>query len=336
MSVADPAFLIVRLGSLGDVVHAIPAAAALARRYPRAAIDWLVDPRYADLLQIVAGLRRAIPLDPRGGAGTLLQAIGTLRRQRYEAAVDLQGLIKSAVLARLAGARRTIGLPREHLREPAARAFYSETADPGRDPHVIRKGLAMMGALGVSETSVRFPLRIPPSEPAARVEARFGGGYVVLNPGAAWPNKRWAPERFGAVAAAIRDRLALASLVLWGPGEAGAAAAVVAASRGAAELSPPTAIVDLPALLRGARLVISGDTGPLHIAGAVGAPIVALFGPTLAERNGPWSPEDIIVSRTARCECHYQRTCRRGEPCLDTIEVDEVVAAAERRLGGRG
>jgi ADP-heptose:LPS heptosyltransferase len=163
--------------------------------------------------------------------------------------------------------------------------------------------------------------------------AGFGPeGYAAINPGAAWPNKRWPPERFGALAAEMRARIGIRSLVLWGPGEEDVASLVVGASRGAAELAPRTSLVDLFAIARGARLMVSGDTGPLHIAAAVGTPVVALFGPTFAERNGPWSHDDIVISRAVRCFCHYERKCRLLQPCIDDIAVDEVVAAAEYRV----
>jgi len=250
-----------------------------------------------------------------------------LRGERYDAAIDFQGLIKSAVLARIAGARRTIGFTRAHLREPLASVFYTETHDPGEVVHVIDKGLALMRALGVQDMTATFPLDVPPRATP--------DSYVLINPEAAWPNKRWPPDRFGALAAAIRERHGLRSLVLWGPGEEAAASAVVASSRGAAERAPATSITDILAIAKGASLMVSGDTGPLHIAGAVGTPIVALFGPTRAERNGPWSPADISISRFDRCVCHYERRCRRDRPCIDDITVDEVVAAVERRVAAR-
>jgi heptosyltransferase-1 len=174
---------------------------------------------------------------------------------------------------------------------------------------------------------VRFPLGVLPPTSA--------DGYVLINPSAAWPNKRWPAERFGALAAAIHERHQVRSMVLWGPGEEALASAVVAASKGAAQAAPPTTIVDIVALARGAQLMISGDTGPMHIAGAVGTPIVALFGPTRPERNGPWSPADISISRFDRCVCHYERRCRRTERCIDEIGLDEVLAAVERRVAAR-
>ena len=337
MTERTPKFLLVRLGSLGDVIHAIPSAAALRARYPDAQIDWLVDPRYTSVLQLVDGLNDAIPVDPRKGVVALPGTIGRLRGAKYDAAVDLQGLLKSAVLARLAGATRVIGFPREHLREPAARFFYSEMPDPGRDPHVIRKNLALMRALGVEDLRVAFPLKVPRTVTGDEVAVRFGSeGYALINPGAAWPNKRWPPQRFGALAVEIFERIGVRSLVLWGPGEEDIASLVVGASGGAAELCPRTNIVDIFAIARHAKLMVSGDTGPLHIAAAVGTPVVALFGPTFAERNGPWSSDDITISRAARCVCHYERKCRLLQPCIDDIAVDEVVSAAEYRVAARG
>jgi lipopolysaccharide heptosyltransferase I len=326
-------FLIVRLGSLGDIIHAIPAAAALRARYPGARIDWLVDPLYTPVVQLVDGLNDVIPISPRGRAGTLLRTIRQLRRARYDVAVDLQGLLKSALLTRAAGARRVIGLPREHLREPLARSFYSETPDPGPDPHVVHKSLMLMRALGVEDLQIRFPLKALSTVTGEAVAAGFGSeGYALINPGAAWPNKRWLPERFGALAAEMRARIGVRSLVVWGPGEEVIASLVVIASGGAADLAPPTDLLDLFAIARRARLVVSGDTGPLHIAAAVGTPVVALFGPTFVERNGPWDRNDVAITRAQRCVCHYERRCRLAQPCIEDIGVAEVLTAVESRV----
>jgi len=143
-----------------------------------------------------------------------------------------------------------------------------------------------------------------------------------------------APVRLGAIASALRDAHGLTSVVLWGPGEESLAREVVASSGGAAILSPQTSIADLVALSRGAALFVSGDTGPAHIAAAVGTPIVGIYGPTRPSRNGPWSPDDVTVSRDAVCECHHLRRCRRETMCLSDIQVDEVWKAVERRLAG--
>lgn len=333
-------FLIIRFGSLGDVVHGIPTAAALRHRYPRAQIDWVVDPRYVPLLDLVECLDRRIPLDPRDlarGRPAAWALVRDLRRARYDAVIDLQGLLKSAVLARMASARRTIGMPRRYLREPLARVFYSETPDPGAAAHVVHRSLGLLAAVGVNDAAARFPLVIPRTPAAAQAAERVGSpAYAVLNPGAAWPNKRWPPDRFGAVAAALGAEVGLRSLVLWGPGEEALAEAVASASRGAAVAAPPTTIPDVVAIARAARVMVSGDTGPLHLAAAVGTPVVALFGPTYAARNGPWSPGDLVIARTDRCSCLYERRCRHAVPCIDDIPVAEVVAAVRQRLAAHG
>lgn len=329
--------LIVRLGSLGDVIHAIPVAAALRNHFPLAHIDWAVDPRYVPLLDLVESIDRRIPLDPRAGLGRVLSTIRELRGAGYDVVIDLQGLLKSAVIARAAGGRRTIGFPRAHLREPAAAVFYTDHPDAGSAVHVIHKNLALLAPLGVRDLQVRFPIRVPQTPVMAAAVERVGGGrYALINPGAAWPNKRWPPERFGALAARLMREAGLRSLVLWGPDEQELADAVVAASDGAAVVAPPTDLADLVGLARHASLMVSGDTGPLHIAGAAGTPIVALFGPTRAERNGPWDAHDVSISRTAACECHYERRCRRATPCINDITVDEVMMAVRRRLALHG
>ena len=343
----DARVLVVRMGALGDIVHALPLLSALRAHRPDVAVDWLVDARYAGVLALVEGLRRRVvvraaragvaPGEVRfAGVSGMASAIADLRAQGYEAAIDLQGLIKSAALARLSGARRVIGFVRSQLREPAAGWWYGErvTGPPGG--HVVQKNLALLPALGVPSAGLVFPWRHVTSEVTAAVLASEpvsrAGGFAIVNPGAAWENKRWPPARFGALAARLGERLALPSVVTWGPGERARAEEVVAASHGHAVASPPTALPDLLALARAARLVVSGDTGPLHLAASVGAPVVGLFGPTRPERNGPWCAADLSVSRSATCVCFHKRQCLRGRACIEDIEVDEVFAACARRL----
>jgi heptosyltransferase-1 len=335
-------FLIVRLGSLGDVVHGIPVAAALRQEFPSSRVDWMVDPRYVELLDLVRGIDRRIAVDPRAirhgeGRRRFRETLRELRHTEYDAVIDLQGLVKSAMLARSVRGRMTIGFPRRHLREPFARLFYTSAPDPGEATHVIYNNLELLAPLKVLDRRVRFPLEIPQTATVRQVIDRFEPhGYVLINPGAAWPNKQWPPQRFGEVASAIARDLGWRSLVLWGPGEQEMAHAVVAASTGAADASPPTTITDLVGIARRARLMLSGDTGPLHIGAAVGTPIVALFGPTQPERNGPWALDDIAISRVQQCSCVYERTCRKTERCIDDIGVADVLDAVHRRIAARG
>jgi heptosyltransferase I len=330
--VSPASFLIVRLGALGDVVHAIPVVAALREAYPSATIGWLVHPRFAPLLQLVEGLDHVYPLERRTGA----HAIRDVRRAGYEVCLDLQGLLKSAAVARFSGARRVIGFSRTLLRESAASLAYSETGGDGTG-HVIDKNLSLLALVGVTTRERRFPLRVPETPVVPCTRQMLGGKgspvpFAAINPGAAWPNKRWPAERFGALAARMHDRFGLRSAVLWGPDEATLAAAVVRASRGAAQMAPQTTMVEMLALAGAARLVVSGDTGPLHLASAAGTPVVGLYGPTPPGRNGPWDPRDRVVSSHDACTCVFKRQCTGAAWCLEQVSVDAVMDAVVERL----
>ena len=333
--------LLVRLSALGDVVHALPVAATLRKMFPNAQIDWVVDERYQEILEFVPIINKSIVFSTRRTSAWrgMFEVIRSLRRGNYDIAIDVQGLVKSAFLARASRARRVVGFPWAHLRERAARFFYTEVYDPGNASHVIEKGLRLVTSLGVPNARgarVSFPIEVPPSivPDQVRKELRIGANarFVLLNPGAAWPNKRWPAERFGAVADWLQRRHGLPSVVLWGPGDEDRATRVVSASGGTAHLAPRTSIADLLALFQSATLMISGDTGPLHIAAALGTPVVGIYGPTSETRNGPWSPEDVTVSRFSTCSCNYRRECYAREWCLANISVVEITSAIDRRL----
>jgi heptosyltransferase I len=327
--------LLVRLGALGDLVHALPVVAALREHLPGARIDWLVDARHARLLEMVPAINRVVSIDSRSRAG-LFAAVRAMRREGYDIAVDLQGLIKSAALARLSGAPRVIGFPRGLLREKAASLFYSESCPPPSGAHVVDKNLAVLAAFDIDDRGRRFPIAIPGTAVLGPILAsasqRGLRGFALVNPGGGWPNKRWPAERFADVATMLAARHGLLPVVLWGPGEEGLAQRIVEAAAGAALLAPATGPGEVLALAREARLMVSGDTGPLHLAAAAGTPLVAIFGPTDPARNGPWSPSDISLSRFGECMCHYRRRCRRSRACIEDITVEDVRGAIDRRL----
>ena len=326
--------LIVRLGALGDVVHTIPAAAALRAAFPGSRIDWLVDAKHRAIVDLVTAVDTVVPLEHPTVAGWSA-VIAALRRTRYDVALDLQGLLKSAVLARASGARRVIGFSIWHLREKTARPFYSDAHD-AEGGHVIAKNLRLLHALGVDDAEIRFPLADPPSPALEYLRQRLGPRpFGLINAGAAWPNKRWPPERFGQLAAFLRDACGVVPVILWGPGEEALAARVTASASGTAMEAPRTTVADLVALARASTIVISGDTGPLHIATAVGTPTVSLYGPTDPQRNGPFDAADIVVSRHELCGCHYDRSCHQTEWCLGGAHLAEVCAAVQRRLAAR-
>jgi lipopolysaccharide heptosyltransferase I len=333
--------LIVRLGALGDIVHAIPVAAALRREYPGAQIDWLVSEKHREILDLVPVIDRSLAIDDRGAGSTqLLAAIRSLRRNGYDLTIDLQGLMKSAMIARFSGAPRVLGFSRAYARESLASSFYTEVYDPGGNGmfvpsetrHIVEINLSLLTPLGIVAAAPEFPLDSGDSAVARAMLEQTGGRYALLNPGAAWPNKRWPPARLAAVSASLHERHNLMSVVLWGPGERRLAEEVVDQARGGAVLSPQTSIRDVVALARHAAVMVSGDTGPTHIGSAVGTPIVGIYGPTRPERNGPWLPDDRTVSRAAICQCHHLRECQAERMCLLDIDVAEVLTAVEHRL----
>jgi hypothetical protein len=231
--------LIVRLGALGDVVHAIPAAAALRRALPAARIDWLVDAKHRAIVELVTAIDRVIVVSsasPRGWT----RAVRELRTTRYDAAIDLQGLMKSAVLARASGAARVVGFSIWHLREKTARPFYSDVRE-AEGGHVIAKNLRLLEAAGVHDAEIAFPIAGTPSAALDSLRASIGAAtrFALINPGAAWPNKRWPPARFGEVAAFLREACALTPVVV-GPGEEDLARAVAGAAGSPAVVAPPT------------------------------------------------------------------------------------------------
>jgi lipopolysaccharide heptosyltransferase I len=326
--------VLVRLGAMGDIVHAIPAAAALRRAFPAARIDWLVESKHRAIVEMVTTIDRVIEVHPALAGWT--RAVRELRATKYDLAIDVQGLMKSAVLARASGAARVVGFSIWHLREKTARPFYSDVRE-AEGGHVIAKNLRLLDAVGVHDTKIAFPIADVPSAALDGLRGSIGADtpFALVNPGAGWANKRWPADRFGEIASFLREARGLAPVVLWGPGEEALARSVVTAAKGAAVIAPPTAVPDVVALARAASLFVSGDTGPLHLAAAVGTPVVAIFGPTDPGRNGPFDADDIAVSRFDACGCHYNRRCHQADWCLASLGAPEVCAALQRRLAER-
>lgn len=321
-------FLIIRLSSLGDIVHAIPAFAALRLAEPKARISWIVSPKGKEILELVEGLDEIIVAGENGWGGRL--------RNPGRITLDFQGLLKSAAIGRLSRARRRLGFGAANLREPLARFFYTEKAAPmSEDQHVILKNLKLLALLGLEDNVVRFPLHIPEGiriGVRARIEETGwmpGRPLAVFNVGAGWPTKRWFPERW--IEALKRlDRAEAFPVLLWGNEEERHLASDIGRAA-AVPVLPFFSVRDTFALLREAALLVSGDTFALQAAGALGLPAVAIFGPTNPRRNGPFSPRDQVVYHELPCGRCYRRECPHPK-CLEAVTVDDVVRAVRRSL----
>jgi heptosyltransferase I len=344
--------LIVKLGSIGDIVHTLPALAAIRRALPRAEISWVVEKRSAEILRDNPFLKSLIEVDTKAlrrwpSSGETLRAprqqLRRLRASSFDSALDFQGLLKSATIARLSGATRIYGFARESLREPASRFLLTKTVRVPLKTHVIVKNLTLAAqALGISVPTdpyeFEFPITIKAEHEREAEEACLwaGGDYAILNPGGGWPTKLWGAERFGALADRLWSEFGLHSIVTYGPGEHPLAGRVLASTRSGRARAAALSLKGFYALARRSQLYVGGDTGPTHLAVAAGAPVVGLFGPTEWWRNGSPKVQDICVERNeidCRTDCH-RRACSHWI-CMD-IEVEQVVEAGRERLRRAG
>jgi heptosyltransferase-1 len=340
--------LFVKLGSIGDVVHTLPALAAVRSAVPGAEVSWVVERGAAEILRDNPLLKTLIEVDTKGlrrqpmSGETLAATRRQLRRLRaspFDLALDFQGLIKSAFVARLSGARRRVGFDRAFLREPASRFLLTETVNVPARTHVIRKNLALAaGALRVElptdADSFEFPVAVSREHEreADEVVQQIGQRFIILNPGGGWPTKLWDAERFGALADAVWNEFRVRSVITYGPGESELAGRVASASRSGAAFAASPSLKGFFALARRASLYVGGDTGPTHLAVAAGTPVVGLFGPTEWWRNGSPRAADLCVERTdigCRVDCH-RRACSNWI-CME-IETGRVFEAVAERL----
>jgi lipopolysaccharide heptosyltransferase I len=336
--------LIVKLGSIGDIVHTLPALAAIRRSMPEAHLSWAAERRSAEILRGNPMIDRLVEIDPRQLRGVsvdemlreLRGQVGELRQGKYDISLDFQGLIKSAVVAKLSGAKKRWGFSRRGLREPASRILLTDVARIPDETHVVRKNLLLANAAVGADIAgpLEFPIAVSQAdaEEAASVAARAGARFAILNPGGGWVTKLWDAANYGRLADLIWERRAMTSVIVTGPEENALAEAAMAASRTGKAIAAHLSLKGFYALARRAAVYVGGDTGPTHIAVAAGAPVVGTFGPTEWWRNGSINPDDMCVERNdigCRENCH-RRTCSNWI-CMD-ISVDRVFDAVAARV----
>jgi heptosyltransferase-1 len=331
----DARFLLVRLGSLGDVIHALPAASALRDAFPGARIDWLIEPKWRRLLEGNPDLTEIIPLEKKT-AGGLVTTVRKLRAAHYTCAIDFQGLYKSALPVFASGAPRRFGFPSTYAREGIASILYTDKINP-RGPHKVDHNLTLAQAAGASPSPPRFPLTLRPEDEKQVTQdlARHNlAEFFVLNPGGGWRSKCWPPERYGELHHRLAAQHGWRAIISFGPGEERLAQELVSAAGTPAPVALPLGLGPLMALLSRARFVVSADTGPLHLASALATPVVGLYGPTDPARNGPYGGTSIVIRNPAKSETTYRRGASYSSPML-SISVDQVADAVERLISAK-
>jgi heptosyltransferase I len=325
-------FLVVRMSALGDIIHTLPAVCALRDSFPKARIDWLVDRKWAPILEANPCVDTVIAMD-RASWSNVIAQVRCMRKEHYTTAIDFQSLYRSAILGRLSGAPSRLGFDAQYSRESGAAFFCTDTINPRR-AHKVEHNLELAEAAGAHVNEIRFPLPAVPeaAEEVRQILATKGiGEYFVLSPGGGWGSKCWPAERYGALHRMLAQKYGWRGVVSFGPGER-ELAEKVRSSAGSPE--PIVEIFDLKqliALLRRAKFLVAGDTGPLHLASALGTSVVGLYGPTDPSRNGPYSSKDVVVRNARPEETTYKRGTSPSRAML-AITVEDALEAVARRL----
>ncbi|HEV8582616.1 MAG TPA: glycosyltransferase family 9 protein [Thermoanaerobaculia bacterium] len=308
--------LIVRTSALGDVVHALPVLTALRRHLPAARIGWVVEDAMAPVLAghpdldelLVVRLRRWRRLSVQG-LGELRGFLSSLDRFAPEVVLDLMGNHKAGAISALTLADRRIGFARRSRREPSSAVWISQPVVP-RGTHAVDRMLSLLDELGLPPEPADFggEKLLQEEAPAARAAlAAHPEPFVLLHPGAGWANKRYPADWWGKAARLLQDRTGLPTWVAAAPGEEALAAEVEAAGEGAVRAVGAPDLPTLASLIRRARLMLGGDTGPVHLAHALGTPVLMLMGPTDPERHGPYAAPENALYKRLPCSFCYQR-----------------------------
>ena len=336
---SEPRFLVVRLGSLGDIVHTFPAVAGLRESFPAAEIVWLTHPRWKTLVESSRLASEIWEMETRAYS-SVRGILGRIRKAGFTAAIDYQGLWKSAALPFLGRVPCRVGFSSHSVREFGVPLLYTDRVR-GTRAHIAEQNGELSQRAGAHRGVAAFSLSIPSKEQACALPLLRDENvdrYVVLSPGGGWGSKCWPAERYGALCRELHKTLGLRCVLNQAPGEEDCIAAVKAASGDSAPLACHGSLEQLMILLRKALCVVAGDTGPLHLAAALGTPVVALFGPTDPARNGPYrleahSGKDIVL-RSPNAVTTYKRG-DQPDPSLLELKVTAVSDAVRCQVEAR-
>jgi heptosyltransferase I len=323
----EPKFLVVRLGSLGDIVHAFPAVSGLRTSFPNAEIIWLTHPKWEFLVKTSELATEVWTMDTRNWSN-VRSLLARIRKHRFEAAIDFQGLWKSAAIPFLARIPRRIGFSSETIREAGVPILYTDRVKVSAERHVSDQNAELSARAGARIATGDVTLRVPEDDEKvvrARIAQDGTEEYIVLSPGGGWGSKCWPAERYGTLADRLFEQFGLRSVINVGPGEEHSAAKVMQATGNSQPIQFTGSLGQLMALLNNASAVVAGDTGPLHLADALGTRVIAIFGPTDPARNGPYQRSGVVL-RWEGATTTYKRKTEPDESLLH-ISVDEVMNA---------
>ena len=342
----DPkSICILRLSSIGDIVHTLPVAHLLKERFPAARITWVAEKSMAPLLNHHPAIDQLLLVDTKrwrkrlftpGTWKEVISFLRYLRSQEFDVTLDFQGLFKSAALARFSGAPRRIGMARSDRKEKWSSILLNEfTRVTAGKAHIIEKNLAVLESVGIAYDNQPLLFHIHPDEESELyVEQELKklelDEFVLINPGGGWVTKLWDEDKWAQLIDLIYNDLHIPSLILWGPGERSIADKIMRKCITPAMISLSTNVSELISVSRRARLLVSGDSGPLHLASALGVPVVGLYGPTDPKRNGPWNPNDSACTIKYECSPCYQRVCPIGVQCMRKLEVPQVLDSVKK------
>ncbi|MCC2640301.1 MAG: putative Lipopolysaccharide heptosyltransferase [Nitrospira sp.] len=330
--------LFIKPSSLGDIVHAMPTLAALRARFSQAEVTWLVKRQWAPLVEVIGGVDHVCAVE--NGLTGWLGRVPDLRATRFDLVVDLQGLFRSGVMAWLTGCRRRVGFARAREGSPL---FYSQRVEvPTAAMHAVDRYLLVAEALGAERPAQpRFEFIDRPGDRLAVETLLAGAGmavsspWIAMNVSARWETKRWPPQHFAETADRLSEAHGFPIVFIGGPAERAESLAVASLMRTkAVDLTGQTPVGLLPGLLRRSALLVTNDSGPMHIAAAVETPVVALFGPTDPARTGPYGRGHLVLSHAVECSPCFSRDCGRAArlECLTEVRPEQVVRAVQQQL----
>jgi heptosyltransferase-1 len=327
--------LVVKPSSLGDVVHSLPFLNAIKTCFPAASIHWVIAKGLEGIFEGHPMIDKLWIINKddwkkignlKVTANELKELFKNLKKEKYDVVFDLQGLLRSGIITSATGARARVGF--KEARE-GSRFFYTHKVEGGKNIHAVDRYLKMAQFVGCDISDIIFPLQVPTGTSSCIAGLPPDQKYAVIVPGARWKTKKWPAEKFGK----LSSRLPLKSIIVGGRDDKNIADEIVSLSSGrATSLAGKTDLIELIEIMKHARFVVSNDSGPMHIAAALGIPVFAIFGPTDPGKTGPYGKGHIVIMENVPCAPCFRRTCEDLK-CMNSLSVEKVYRIISNRFG---